>query len=761
MNSRRVRPIFRIQFLGLLMLLGLAAIVARLWWVQVARGKEWTARVQGSSEATVRIPSIRGEIRDRNGVALVQNRASYEVDFYLPEMVKGYRQRYGRPPETQYRATISGMPKDMKEPDIVRIVNDGIVPRLEDLDLARDYNANQLQRHYRNNTEVPYSYIKDIDFATMAKFSEHDVGLPGVDIAIKPVRSYVYGALAAHLLGYVGAPDETNREEARKFTFFQGDVEGKSNIEKTMDEYLRGQPGIRVMRRNAKGAIDGVVREEPPKVGGNVILTLDARIQMIAEEALRAVGRGAVVVVDPNSGDILAMASVPSFNPNAFIPSIKAKDWAELRQEKAHPLINRAVSAFPPGSTFKLVTALAGLRKGLSGARYNCGGGVGYGDHFFRCHIAEKGRTHGVVGLEEAIKVSCNSYFYQMGNAAGINAIVDTGETLGLGKATGVEITGEQPGVLPGPEWMRIHYPNERWSSAYTANVSIGQGYDLVSPLQLAMVYAALANGGVAYQPRLVKNVVDAANRPVLNENGQPVIPQEKQVRGDLRVDFRPEQIELARQGLWKVVNEPGGTGSKARLPGIRVAGKTGSAQAMTDGKSDTIAWFGCFAPYENPRYAVAVMVQGGKGGGAVAAPIAHRILERAFALENGTFDAQLAWLEPARKKDPFQFLDAVAFADEGPALLVAADETNSPDAQSSAAQLSGAEAAPDVEPEADARGQVKNAPRVRRALRAQPVNNPPPRERPRNFFERMFNTRPRPAAPTPPPKSRRERPAF
>ena len=196
------------------------------------------------------------------------------------------------------------MPKDMKEPDIVKIVNDGIVPRLEDLDLARDYNANQLQKHYRNDTEVPYSYIKDIDFATMAKFSEHDVGLPGVDIAIKPVRSYVYGALASHLLGYVGAPDDINQEEARKYTFYQGDVEGKSNIEKTMDEYLRGQPGIRVMRRNAKGAIDGVLREEPPKQGANVYLTIDARIQAIADEAL---ARGRLAA--PPSSSIRTMAT--------------------------------------------------------------------------------------------------------------------------------------------------------------------------------------------------------------------------------------------------------------------------------------------------------------------------------------------------------------------------------------------------------------------------------------------------------------------
>ena len=246
------------------------------------------------------------------------------------------------------------MPKDMKEPDIVRIVNDGIVPRLEDLDMARDYNANQLQKHYRNNTEVPYSYIKDIDFATMAKFSEHDVGLPGVDIAIKPVRSYVYGALASHLLGYVGAPDDTNPEEARKYTFYQGDVEGKSNIEKTMDEYLRGQPGIRVMRRNAKGAIDGVVREEPPKQGAQCLSsrsTPASRRSRMRRSARSA--RGAAVVVDPNNGDILAMASVPSFDPNTFIPSIKAKDWEELRNDKAHPLVNRALSGFPPGFDFQ------------------------------------------------------------------------------------------------------------------------------------------------------------------------------------------------------------------------------------------------------------------------------------------------------------------------------------------------------------------------------------------------------------------------
>src|SRR5437016_7802465 len=328
MNRGRLSSRLRIQLVGLLMLLGMGALGLRLWWIQVAHGTEWTAQIRGSSQATVRIPSVRGEIKDRNGLTLVQNRASYEVDFYLPEMVKGYRERFGSPPLAEHRAIISGMPKDVKEPYIIKIVNNGVVPRLNDLDLARDYNASQLQRHYRNDTEVPYSYIKDIDFPTMAKFSEHDVGLPGVDIAIKPVRSYVYGALASHILGYVGAPDDTNKEEARKFTFFQSDVDGKSNVEKIFDQYLRGRPGVRYLRRNAKGTIDGVLREDPPMQGANVYLTIDARIQAIAEEAIRSVARGAAVVVDPNNGDVLAMVSVPSFDPNTFIPSSKANDWA-------------------------------------------------------------------------------------------------------------------------------------------------------------------------------------------------------------------------------------------------------------------------------------------------------------------------------------------------------------------------------------------------------------------------------------------------
>ena len=504
MNRRRITSRVRIQLLGLLMLMGMGALGLKLWWIQVAHGQDWTSQLRGSSQATVRIPSVRGEIKDRNGLTLVQNRASYEVDFYLPEMVKGYRERFGQPPVNEYRTTINGMPKDLKEPDIIKIVNNGIVPRLNDLDLASDYNAGRLQKHYRNDTEVPFSYVKDIDFPTLAKFSEHDVGLPGVELTIKPVRSYVYGALASHLLGYVGMPNDIDKEDAKKFTFYQGDVEGKSNVEKNMDEYLRGKPGVRYLRRNAKGTIDGVLREDPPQQGANVFLTIDARIQAIAEEALRAVSRAGAVVIDPNNGNVLALASVPSFDPNTFIPSIKAKDWTALQKDEGDPLVNRAISCLPPGSTFKLITALAGLRgtKNLAGAKYGCYGGVSYGDHFFRCWVAEKHYTHGTIGVADALKVSCDSFFYQYGNAASIQSIDHVGKMLGMGEESGLQLSGEQTGNMPGPEWMQIHHPQERWSQAQTANVSIGQGYTLVSPLQLAMAYVAIANGGICYYPR-------------------------------------------------------------------------------------------------------------------------------------------------------------------------------------------------------------------------------------------------------------------
>ncbi len=359
------------------------------------------------------------------------------------------------------------MLKEKREADVVQIVNTGIIPRLQELDLAKDYNAERLQKHYRNDTLVPFTYLEEIDFKTIAKFSEHNVGLPGVDISVRPVRQYVYGALAAHLLGYVGAPNNVDQQpDVDKFTFYQPDVEGKSQIELSMDKYLRGKPGKRVLQKNVKGVIESEVRQDPPQPGNNVYLTLDAKVQYVVEQALRhpQIGRAAAVVIDPNTGDILAMASVPSFDPNIFIPSISEKDWDVLNKDEAIPLVNRAVSGFPPGSTFKIITALAGLKKGIGGKSFNCSGSVDYGGRPFHCWIAEKHGQHGTLGLGDALKVSCDCFFYQYGNEAKIETIDYIGTMLGLGKSHNLGLSDEKEGCMPDPNWLKIRFPQEKWS---------------------------------------------------------------------------------------------------------------------------------------------------------------------------------------------------------------------------------------------------------------------------------------------------------
>jgi penicillin-binding protein 2 len=297
---------------------------------------------------------------------------------------------------------------------------------------------------------------------------------------------------------------------------------------------------------------------------------------------------------------------------------------------------------------------------------------------------------------------------------------------------------------------MRIHYPQERWSQAYTANVSIGQGYDLCTPLQMAMAYSTIANGGTSYYPRLVKKVTNQDGTPALDENGKIAVPEEPRIHADFRKEISPADLELERRGFWKVVNEDGGTGGRARLSNVQVAGKTGTAQATYHGRQDTIAWFVCWAPFENPKYTIAVMVQGGEHGGSVAGPIAQRILERSFALEEGKFDMQVAWLAPARKANAFQMIKDVSYRDSGIGPS-GADEENADASQSADVQMAGAGGAPDVEPEADSQGQVRRrggAP-VARAMPAAPP-------RPRNFFERLFGARRQPTPPPQPPPTRR-----
>ncbi len=651
---------FRITVLASIAAVCFLMLVGRLWYVQVARGSEYTSRIRNNSQVNVRLPAVRGEIIDRQGIPLAQNRASNAVEFYLPDIVRDYRSRFGTVPRHNYRTTVAGMMTEKSEPDIVKIVDELIMPQLAKLGLARAYNPRQLRLHFRNNTEVPFTYMEDLDFDTMARLSEHDVDLPGVNVTVRPVRRYVYGALGAHLLGYVGPPKEIDKEEASQFNFYQPDTEGKAQLELYYNDDLKGSPGARILQRNAKGVIEGEVGLEAPKQGSNVQLTIDARIQYITEKALRAVGRAAAVVVDPNNGDILAMASVPSYDPNIFIPTISAAAWSELTQDPTDPLINRATSAYAPGSTYKIPTALAGLRAGLEDRRFTCTGVVTYGNTPMKCWIADKNGAHGAIDLESAIRVSCNAFFYQYGNAAGIDNIVAVGNMLGFGQKSGLPLSGEASGILPGPEWMRANYPRERWSSGQTANASIGQGFVLTTPLQMAMVAATVANGGTSYYPRLVDKVVA--------QDGTTIRQEPIKIRANLvESGFTPEEIEKVRRGMWDVVNRGGGTAASARIKNYEVAGKTGTAQFWRGRVKDNHTWFIAFAPYEKPRYAVAVIVQGAQSGGGVAAPIAAKILADIFKMEEG--DAvEVAALEPA--KGSFQFVSSVDFGRPIPAAL-------------------------------------------------------------------------------------------
>jgi len=752
------RSDLRLFFLAFLMIVGLGSLVARLWELQVMRGEVYASKIGGKSQVTVRIPSVRGEIRDRNGIPLVQNRASYNVDFYLQDMVSGYRRRYGSVPIIKERRTQRDMPKDVPIADVIKIVNTAVIPRLEDLDLANDFNAKHLKSHYDHDTLVPFPYIEDVDFATIARFSEHDVGLPGVDISQKPVREYLYGAFAAHILGYVGTPRQIDQlPDVRAFTFYQPDVEGKSQIEQSMDTYLRGKPGARVIQRDAKGRMESEVRVDSPQPGANVYLTLDARIQYIVEQALRhpSLGRAAAVVIDPNNGDILAIASVPSFDPNIFIPSVSTKDWNVLLQDPAVPLVNRALSGFPPGSTFKIVTALAGLTKGLDNAHFNCSGAVDYGGRDFKCWIAGKG-SHGTLGLADALKVSCDCFFYQYGNAAGPETIARIGGILGFGQKYELGLSDEKEGCMPGPQWMASHYSDIKWTSAYTANVSIGQGYVLATPLQMAMAYTTVANGGIAFEPRLVKTVLNPDGKPTLDDNGQIAVPDQPKVRGNLLTEFTKAQIDVVRRGLWEVVNETGGpggsgTGKSGKVKGTVVAGKTGTAQATDRGQKEDIAWFCCFAPFDHPKYVIAVMVQGGLHGGSVAAPVAAHILEQCLAVDEGRLKVEIKPLAPAHSTHPFEAVPALPpYGSESGIITIADDPSDSEhDASAETVQMDRGNADPDIKTEADEQGRVANKP----ARKAESVftNQPNPtlqRSRPaaqpeqprRNFFERLFN---------------------
>jgi penicillin-binding protein 2 len=368
-----------------------------------------------------------------------------------------------------------------------------------------------------------------------------------------------------------------------------------------------------------------------PGVGAKVQLTLDARKQYLLENVLRRAGRAAGVIMDVNTGEVLAMASVPDYDPNAFIPSIAAERWKGYRENpQLSPLTNRAVSEFTPGSTMKVPTAISGELLGLGTRSFSCDGYVAYGNHQVGCWLWNKSNgRHGSLTLSKAIQQSCNPYFNKLANTIGWKGMVEGCSMVGIGKKTGIELPDEKPGILPGSRAWRAANPGAVMTPVLNAFTSIGQGDTMATPLQLCAVAATVANGGKYYRARIVRKAVA--------EDGRIVIPDQPKLVVDLiEAGIKPSDFELIRKGMWMAVNVPGGTAGRVKMPDIEVAAKTGTAQTIDIGQKSHNSWVISFAPYENPKYAICVLVQNGGSGGGVCGPLVHLIYSGLFAQEEG-----------------------------------------------------------------------------------------------------------------------------
>jgi penicillin-binding protein 2 len=434
---------------------------------------------------------------------------------------------------------------------------------------------------------------------------------------------------AAHLFGYVG---EANLAESKRLANYHlGDVIGKFGVEKRWETKLRGRHGGQLIEVDANGQRLQVLEEKEAKIGDSLVLTIDAGLQLAAESAL--VGKeGAVVVLGVNSGEVLAMASHPAFDPNVFSRGIRRSEWQALVGDPLRPLNNRAIQGqYPPGSTFKVIMAAAALEKGVvtPATRFHCSGSLQFGRHRFRCW---RRRGHGSQNLQQAIAHSCDVYFYQVGQRLGIQNIADYARLFGMGKPLGVGLDHEASGLIPDASWKKKFLKSD-WLAGETLSVVIGQGYVTATPLQMAVVAATVANGGIVYRPHVVKQTLGVGGE-VLKDYAPEVITM---------TGIAPDILQLVRDGMRDVVNSPGATGGRAKLANIVVAGKTGTSQVIsgTRGKGKILprqyrdhAWFIAFAPYEAPEVAVACLIEhAGAGGGQVAAPVVRQVLEAYFKI--------------------------------------------------------------------------------------------------------------------------------
>ena len=595
--------VWRLLLMWLVMLGLFGALVFRLWNLQVAQSSEYQRRLAKQSLRSVRLPGIRGRILDRNGERLADNRPSYCVSLYLEELRKtgGVQRTVDNIMETLYRLA-------------------------ETMDRPLQLSPQDVRLHLGRRTPLPLVAWRDLDETAVARFMERAESFPGAALTVEPVRVYPQGDLACHLMGYVGRADEDqlpengDGDEPEKYHYYLPEMAGKAGVEKRLDGVLRANAGgkLEIQVDVAGFKFDEVSRRAPGR-GSDVTLTLDARIQRAAEGVL-AGQRGAVVVVDPRNGDVLALASEPGFNPNDFVPTVPASIWKALLGDPARPLFNRATAGeYAPGSTFKPVTLLAALHSGeiTADTHFTCPGYFDLGSARFRCW---QHWGHGSIDLPSAIRYSCNVYLFHSALACGPEAVQAMARAVGFGRKTDISLDFESKGLVPDDAWKRAAR-HDGWRDGDTCNLAIGQGALLVTPLQQALYAATLANGGTLWKPRLVSQVVSADG--VTN-----AIAAEPAAAGP---HWQPAFIRTVREGMRDAVNQPDGSGKRAMLQNVVVAAKTGTAEYGVKGAGRKMTWMIAFAPFEAPRYAVALLVEDGMSGGTTAAPRVKQLLTQVF----------------------------------------------------------------------------------------------------------------------------------
>jgi len=593
--DRAPKPKNKIAFTIVVMAGLFFILMSRIWFLQVVRGEEYRSLSEGNRIRLKRLKAPRGLILDRNHRVLVQNRPSF---------------------------TLSIVPEDVHDMDKVLGVLSQLIP------IAPE----EVRQIIKASASLPFEPItikSDLSFMEVAILEEHCNELPGITVDVKDKRFYPHQSLASHLLGYMGEinPKQIKQDEFRYAR--PGDLIGQAGLEKVANSYLMGQDGGKHVEVDAEGRELRTIGYLAPIPGQNIILTIDLELQKRMEEVLGE-QCGTLIAMDPQNGNILGMVSRPAYNPNLFAKGISRMEWFDLVNNPKDPLQNRAIMAhYPPGSIFKIVVAAAGLETGAidEWSTFFCGGYITSGNWVFYCW--KKG-GHGDLSIHNAIVHSCNSFFYQLGSRLGIDTIAQFARDYGLGRPTGIILPGEHSGLIPDSQWKRETI-GASWYPGETITASIGQGYILVTPIQLGCLIGAFANDGFLYKPRVLQSL----------ETPEGIVVEEFSSVLKSEIPIRPENLQIIRKGLRGVVNE-NGTGQRAYIPGLGVSGKTGTAQVVKlreqekemPGDEDSTpehlrdhAWFVAFAPFDHPEIAVVIFLEHGGRGGQNSAPLAREII--------------------------------------------------------------------------------------------------------------------------------------